>query len=290
MEFLEAHKHEVFTTLTPGGNHGDTLIHMGMIKKLKEKKIKYSPINLEKLYNDNLLIGLKYLTNIALWKTGSSRGFKLIDIPPDTDLILFEGGGYMSDIWYGPTLLQQVIQRNPRPIAVAPQSYLFNKTNLNSVIKGCREVTLFCREKYSKEHLRKLKLPPSVEIKQSQDTALYLEKEDLKGFIKPIGDDYELLSFRKDKESIISKKTKKSIRETCFNPVERDISKESNLGDFISWVANAKEVFTDRLHVAILGHVLDKKTTLFANIYHKNKGVWEYSLRESIKFHEIPHA
>jgi hypothetical protein len=150
---------------------------MGLIKKLKEFDIQFNSINLEEQYNLHLDIVLKFLVNIALWKLGTSRGFRLIEIPEKTDLILFEGGGYMSDIWYGPALLQQILKRNPQPIAIAPQSYLFDKTNPNEFFKDGREVTLFCRETFSLKHLEELKLSSNIEIELSQDTALYLEKK-----------------------------------------------------------------------------------------------------------------
>jgi exopolysaccharide biosynthesis predicted pyruvyltransferase EpsI len=61
---------------------------------------------------------------------------------------------------------------------------------------------------------------------------------------------------------------------------------EKTLTDFVSTVYNAKNIYTDRLHVAILSKILDKKATLFGNKYHKNKGVWEHSLREDVEFIE----
>ena len=68
------------------------------------------------------------------------------------------------------------------------------------------------------------------------------------------------------------------------NPVVSDVSMRGSLTDFVSTVENAEEVFTDRLHVAILGSILGKKVTLYGNVYHKNRGVWEYSLRDTVNF------
>ncbi len=284
IEFLEKNRRKNITTVTPGGNHGDTLIHMGLIKKLRELDIKYNSINLEKEYNAHPIIGLKFLINIALWKLGTSRGFRLIEIPENTDLILFEGGGYMSDIWYGPALIQQISKRNPQPIAIAPQSYLFDKTDPNDFFKDGRDVKLFCREKFSLKHLEEQKLSSNIEIELSQDTALYLEKKDLDKYIKPCDEYYELIAFRKDRESILTNNTKKKVLRECINPLEKDISMTKQLEDFVSWVANAGKVYTDRLHVAILAKIMDKKTRLYPNKYYKNIGVWEYSLKESISF------
>jgi exopolysaccharide biosynthesis predicted pyruvyltransferase EpsI len=201
-----------------------------------------------------------------------------------TELILFEGGGYMSDIWYGPVLIQQISKRNPQPIAIAPQSYLFEKTDLNNFFKDGREVTLFCRERFSIKHLEELRLSPNIEIELSQDTALYLEKKDLEKYIKPCDEDYDLIAFRKDRESILTDKTRKKVLEECKNPFEKDISMTKQLEDFVSMVANANKVYTDRLHVAILAKIMNKKTKLYPNKYYKNLGVWEYSLKDSITF------
>ena len=285
-EFLVENQDKYMCVITPGGNHGDTLIHMGLMKKLKEHKIEYSCLNLEELYKENLLIGAKYLVNIGLWKMGSDIGFKLLELPVETEQILFEGGGYMSDIWYGPTLLRQVMKRNNSPIAVGPQSYLFTRTRFHQFFEDNRQIHLFCREKYSQEHLKKKGLPSNVSISVSPELALYLDEPDLVEFIEKKDASYELIALRRDKESALVDSVREEIIQMCDNPVIRDISVEKNFADFISTVFNAREIYTDRLHVAILAKILGKKTTLFGNKYHKNKGVWEYSLRPDIEYVE----
>jgi exopolysaccharide biosynthesis predicted pyruvyltransferase EpsI len=286
-EFLANNRDKHMCVITPGGNHGDTLIHMGLMKKLREFNIKHTCLNLEKLYNENPLLGAKYLVNIGLSRLGSDLGFKLLKLPPETELILFEGGGYMSDIWYGPTLLRQVMKRNPAPVAVGPQSYLFNRTRFHQYLEDGRPVDLFCREEYSLEHLRKKGLPENVSIHLSPELALYLTQEDLADFIEEKTDDYTLIAFRKDKESAISQAMKDEIIQTATNPMIADVSMEKTLKDFISTIYNAETVYTDRLHVAILSKILGKKVTLYGNKYHKNRGVWEYSLRDSVEYVEI---
>ena len=52
---------------------------------------------------------------------------------------------------------------------------------------------------------------------------------------------------------------------------------------FNQWVAlhrRARCIVTNRLHSAIASVVLGKQTVLLPNSYHKNRSVWEYSLRE----------
>lgn len=280
-EFLREHSGEMFCTVTPGGNHGDTLIHMGLMKKLDEHGIRYSSLNLEEAYGRSAFTGAKYVLNIAAWKMGLEAGFQLLEIPPEADLILFEGGGYMNDIWYGPVLLKQVLRRHDQPVAVAPQSYWFESTDLMGHFEDGRPTTLFCRERRSLELLQGMTKPDNVEVKVSGDTALYLDVEDLRSLIKPARVPFDLICFRRDKESIMTPQKRREIIEASEAPLVKDISKEGDLGDFISTVADANRVHTDRLHVAIAAHILGKEANLYPNRYHKNQGVYEYSLSGS---------
>jgi len=277
-EFLREHSNEKFCIVTPGGNHGDTLIHMGLNKKLDEHGIDYTSLNLQEVYSRDVVSGFKYVLNIAAWKLGLERGFQLLEIPGGADLILFEGGGYMNDIWYGPVLLKQILKRHEQPVAVAPQSYWFESKEFMDHFTDGRPVTLFCRERRSLELLQGMPRLPNVDIKISGDTALYLDSEDLRPLIKPAREPYDLICFRRDKESIMVPERRREIIESSDAPLVEDISKKGGLGDFISAVANAKQVHTDRLHVAIAARILRKEATLYPNRYHKNRGVYEYSL------------
>ena len=285
-EFLKDNRDKYISVITPGGNHGDTLIHLGLVKKLNEQNIEYTCLNLEELYKESALLGAKYLVNIGLWRMGLNLGFKLLELPKETEMILFEGGGYMSDIWYGPTLLRQIMKCNTEQVAVGPQSYLFTRTRFHQYFENGRPVYLFCREKYSFEHLKEKRLPSNVISLVSPELALYLDDDDLREFIEIREGGYELIAMRRDKESAISGFVQEEIIQKCKKPLIADISTRKSLTDFVSTVYNAKEVFTDRLHVAILSKILGKKATLFGNSYHKNKGVWEYSLKDYIDFVE----
>ena len=285
-EFLRENRDRNTIVVTPGGNHGDTLIHMGLVKKLDEQGVSYSGFNLEQAYKSSLALGGKYLLNIFFWKTGIDAGFKLLDVPGDVELVLFDGGGYMNDVWYGPALLKAVAKQTQAPIAVAPQSYLFNRTRLADCFRDGREATLFCRERYSYDHLTGKGLPPYVQLKLSPELALYLTPEDLVEYITPREERYQLVAMRQDRESAVTEDQIRELVQACDSPVSRDVSMESSLTDFVSWVANAETVYTDRLHVAITGYILGKDVSLYGNRYHKNRGVWEYSLRDGVRFIE----
>lgn len=287
--FLREHEDDRIYTVTPGGNHGDTLIHMGLVKKLDEAGVSHECWNLEEVYGERVFVGLKYLLNIAGWRIGFDPGLKLLDVPENTDLILFEGGGYMNDVWYGPVLLRQALKRYRQPVAVAPQSYIFERTDFGGMLPDDRQITLFCRERYSLEHMSAIARLPNVRMDLSGDTALYIERRDLTEHIGPSDREYDLICFRRDKESLIPRDEMEKIVRSSEDPFVGDISKRGSLSDFVSAVANADRIHTDRLHVAILGHILGKETTLYGNRYHKNKGVYEYSLSDdpNIRFVDV---
>ena len=276
--FLSRHSDDRILVVTPGGNHGDTLIHLGLEKKLRELRIDYKTLNLEVEGLRRPSLGVKYLLNIASWRLGLRRIFKLLDTE-GFDLLLFEGGGYMSDLWYGPVLMMEAVRMHDKPIAVAPQSYWFRGEGFRELLGGGRPITLFCREPYSYRHLLEMELPPSVEVHVSDDTSLYLEPGDLERYIQPRRGGYDLVCFRGDRESAISEALKRSILAMAVDPLVGDISKRRSFEEFISTVAHAERVYTDRLHVAILAALLRRDTLLIGVRYHKNLGVYEYSLR-----------
>jgi len=146
-----------------------------------------------------------------------------------------------------------------------------------------RPITLFCRERYSLEHMSAIARLPNVRMDLSGDTALYIERRDLTELISPSDRAYDLICFRRDKESLIPRQEREQILKNSEDPFVGDISKRGSLSDFVSAVANAGRVYTDRLHVAILAHILGKETTLYGNRYHKNRGVYEYSLSQDPK-------
>jgi exopolysaccharide biosynthesis predicted pyruvyltransferase EpsI len=277
--FLRENRSLRVCAVTPGGNHGDTLIHMGLVKKMEELGIDYTCRNLEETYDRDRVVGAKYLMNIAADRVGVRKGFRLLDIPADTELILFEGGGYMNDIWYGLTLIRQILRRHEQPVAVGPHSFWFRRPGFLELFRGERPVTIFCRERYSIDLLRGEQVPPNVRLGLSKDTALYLSSRDLEDLVEQKGEDYDLVCFRNDRESIVSEATKREIIGSLANPLVEDISKKGDLMEFVSAVAGAARVYTDRLHVAIAAHILGRRARLYGNRYHKNRGVYEYSLR-----------
>lgn len=68
---------------------------------------------------------------------------------------------------------------------------------------------------------------------------------------------------------------------TALPPLVTDISlaETCSFEKFLEHVAGAQFIVTTRLHVAILGHLLQRKTYLVDGRYHKFRGVFDYSMQ-----------
>ena len=205
-------------------------------------------------------------------------------------VILIGGGGNVNDLYgHGLKLLKVAIEQNPKNvIIVAPQTYWFDSTQFPDIFqKTKQEIHLFCRERNSYASLFSMKLQSNINIHLSHDAALYLSREDLIPFVnRPVNSCYDLLCLRTDKESIVSKtaviemiKKNKSQRQLFFGDIGL-----FDFNSFVSLVEGAQAVYTDRLHVAILGRILGKQAVLFPNSYFKNKALFEYSLSPYVRF------
>ncbi|MSQ98769.1 MAG: hypothetical protein EXR85_05670 [Xanthomonadales bacterium] len=68
---------------------------------------------------------------------------------------------------------------------------------------------------------------------------------------------------------------------TALPPHVADISlaETCSFAEFLTHVAAARVIVTTRLHVAILGHLLQRRTYLVDGRYHKFRGVFDYSMQ-----------
>ena len=276
--FLVENNDAFLTVIQPGGNNGDELIYKGLDKKLRDIKIEYEEIK----YRES-----KLSRKISRINEKIGTNLREVNISKKTDLILIHGGANINDYWgQGTRLLRNLILHYDVPIAVAPQTFYFTKTNISEILKKAKqEVHLFCREETSYILLEKLQLPDNIKIYLSDDTAFYLSKEDFTYLNRGNGNkDYALLCFRGDKESKVSLGVNETFKEIFVDLNieiinEGDISINQSFEDFVKIIAGAKIVVTDRLHVGILSSILEKPTLLLPNSYFKNKAVYEYSLK-----------
>ncbi len=297
-EILLQHRKDRILVVDPFGGKGDQLIYMGMEKKLRELSINYKVLRY-KTMNARLFKVKKMLSLLRLHesiaekleyaaRTTYNLIYKKVNEIRDAfaDVILLRGGAYLNDLWKEYDILENVLRNSPDcAIIVAPQSFFFNSTRFSEFFYSKQKIYLFCREKYSYNLLLSMNFPENVHIHLSHDTALYLSKDD---FNSRDGS-YDLICPRDDKESVVDwriedlgkQENMKLINFTEFSTNKVILGDTDFVADFkafVDLIENSRRVYTDRLHVAILAAILGKDTSLYPNIYHKNRGVYEFSL------------
>ncbi len=200
------------------------------------------------------------------------------------DIVYIHGGGHFNDIWgIGADALRIADEYFDSRIMIGPASCNFADTDPICLFQSIEsEVTFFCREMYSNEIMADIAEDvDNLEICTANDTALHLTPEDFD--IRHTGSEYTLVALRTDKESALTSQTI-DFGTGKWPVVEEDVSIEaSTIREFVSRIANANEIYTDRLHVALTASIFDVPTTLYGNSYHKNKGVYEFSLSDHPK-------
>lgn len=265
-------------TIQPGGNHGDSLIYHGFDKYLGSTEIDRLRLDSGRFRFD--APRGPSLTNVTRnvqwgyqqWKYARHRLFD------DVSAVYIHGGGNFNDLWrVGIDCFLTAARFFDRPIIIGPQSCQFEETDPSTIFESVNNEThFFCREEYSFDIIQEATTGcDHVDVYMDDDTALYLDAEDLPDHT--LSDDYTLLAMRMDKDSTVP-----TIDEDIPGPVKvSDISKmEDSYEEWIKTAARARHIYTDRLHVAILGWILGKPITWYNTGYHKNKGVYEYSLSE----------
>jgi len=289
--FFEQNDLSDITFLIPGGNHGDTLIYKGAEKLVAGLGI--NSISLDPPSKAGYDRRLKSFGNRLLSRMNMTP-FDELEV--DTDTVFIHGGGNFNDMGGRGISIHYVEYLNNKlndsTIIVGPQSYWFGSLDLSSVIDiSSNDIHLFCREEYSYNILQNYNLPSNVEIYLSKDTALYLEENDLRPYQKSQEKVGTLLAFRDDRESVIRPKQKEELEEKGENVMKADLSNHQkyNFTDFISIANNANQIYTDRLHMSILGAILGKNVTLYPNRYFKNRAVYRFSLKQygNISFQDI---
>jgi exopolysaccharide biosynthesis predicted pyruvyltransferase EpsI len=292
--------------IDPEGGLGDQLILLGMEKKLQEMNIHYRLLRIRKspIANKALARALDSLPSIQRIIRASRPGViesrirqlthllsKTIASDPklSEEVILLRGGAYLNDVWKGYGVLRLVanaVRNKPKTIIiVAPQSFYFEETRFPEVLANLREeVHIFCRENESYKLLSSFRYPKNVHIHLSPDTAFYLSRKDLD--VRNVRERYILIAPRLDRESATTWRINKIPKSRGTHVVSKDANLLPDFKSFVDIVANACKVYTDRLHVSILAAILNKETYLLPTIYHKNKSVYEFSLKHfrNVKF------
>lgn len=256
-DFLEAHRGARLVLVSPGGNWGDYLIWAGA--EALARAVGYTCHSL------------------------SFAEFMHAGAPSDAVLYLHGGGGY-NPYASGRALeaLLRAVTTHPGVVVQGPQTidgsatYLEHLRQALQIRPTAREVTFFTREKSSLATLGEIR-PDWMSVRIDHDTALHLDRD---AYLALAGSDaparYNLLGMREDNEApaqLPATTTRKAVR---LDPALYATS-------FVHWLrihACAASIYTNRTHSAVAGAILGKPTTLSAGAYHKNRSIWEYSLRD----------
>ena len=238
------------------GNFGDELIYRGLRKLLKSLPLEY---------------------DIYSWEE-----FLSCDLPKDPRVFYLNGGFGFTSLWNNGIVdcFRKIVEHSGGPIIFGPQTILdapdFFEKNFNQVVvqnKFKHPITFFSRELTSFKISQKC-LISSVIKEHDHDTALNLQIEDLE----------RDLSLKKVKDYYAIRYDRETVRYTKWNPFWTWFDPVDNCETFQHWVNThdlAENLITNRLHSSIVAMILGKRVTLLANKYHKNRSVWEYSLKEN---------
>jgi len=252
LNLFKEYKKRHFILVEPGGNFGDHIIYKGAKKLADIAEINYITIDYKK--------------------------FMKSDFPKD-NIIYIHGGGGFNVWWSGKSInaFRKSIGTHEGITILGPTTFQTEPALLNSLKESCsnyniaQKVIMFTRDYTSLDSLKNF-IPAKVELLIDHDTALNLTRSDfpkLDGTKKQ----YMLLAIREDKESL--NLTKKNQILFSVDPIKFC----KNFQHWLFLHMNSRRIITNRLHSAILCSDLNLPVTLLPNFYHKNKSVWEFSLR-----------
>lgn len=251
-EVFEAYENRRFLMVEPGGNQGDSMIYAGARKLADEVGLNYDSIRCE--------------PEVTPPKCGSRR------------IIYLHGGGGFNDWWnWTPRLLKALRTQNPgNIIVVGPTTVACQKRYLEKYMPSPGRIIFFARERTTAEYVKRLFFPEHTAL--DHDTAFHLKAGD--EYLTPLlgGQEPEqlftFLGVREDPES--PNKMPGGIDQSRFRYVADPC--KTDMWAYLH--VKASEIVTNRSHSAILGAILKKPTTLFPGNYHKNRSIYEYSLKK----------
>ena len=257
-----------------------------------------------------ILLSSKYLLN--------KLGVPVVATPAEAQQIFINGGGAMNDVGgFGIGILERHRTRFPHtPCFIGPSTYRFRGIDFAPVMRiGEAPLDFFARDFESGENVTELNPPANVRVQYSQDIAFELQGSEFIEQIKAkVSQKHVLIAMRKDREGtaspLIQKAKCKWLPRKIRRPLSairdrlaargakgqlekilagedfpkdlpriyRDVSVSVPFDEYVAKVRDAAVVITDRLHVAILAHLLDKRLVMLPGSYHKIRGVYQMSM------------
>ena len=248
-ELFEEYSSRPFYFIAPGGNQGDQMIYLGADKLADEASLTRKSV----LYERN--------QNVHIF---------------DKNIILYLQGGGGFNPWWNWThwLLRRLREANPdNYIIIGPTTVHLKRSFLDYILDMDDNMTFFARERTTFKVMQNY----CADVRLDHDTALHLSLGDgylhrLVGLLKP-RNDFSLLALRDDRETgTIPSQIKREHFDRVMDPCRTN--------EWALLHMHASRIVANRSHSAIMGAVLGKDTSLFAGNYHKNRSIWEYSLKD----------
>lgn len=245
--------------VNPGGNWGDHLIYAGAESLARS-------------------LGLS-------WVSLDYRSIENADLPAGSAIYLHGGGGLNP--WCSGrafAILRSAVRVPDALVIQGPITCdIANDETVDFFAAALAETAaaerhFFTRELTSARFLAEV-LPCGFSLHVDHDTALHLPRDELlslAGLRKAPQGRYRLLVSREDGEASSSKPLAAGRDAVRLDPAYYARS-------FSHWLrihAFATHITSNRLHSAIIGSLLGKPVELLPGSYHKNRSVWEFSLKD----------
>jgi len=268
-DVFEQFSDRLFIFVEPGGNHGDYLIYAGAKKLANEVGIEYNSFFFD-----------GEISPTSFWNAVNAE----MD-PDQSDVIYFHGSGGFSSMYdWCPRLLKILRTMFPKNlIIVGPTSVTLEPAYLRKMLPNDKEIIFFAREFVTYKFMKRFY--PNVYV--DHDTAFQLTKNcaEFKSFCMglPEKNKHKLLVLRQDPEAVpLPKVIKRENYDIVCDPAKGE--KEEWLKCHL-W---SSTITSNRAHSAIFGAIAGKEVKMFANSYHKNRAIWEFSLQK-LGVEWIPH-
>lgn len=256
LDLFIVNRHRRFLFVRPGGNCGDYLIYRGA--ETLADHVGLTWINIDLLHDGRLCAR-------------------------DDDVVYVHGGGGFNSWCSGNAerTLALAVSQHSGLVIQGPQTFDGDRsyterlfTRLRAARK-CDRLVVFAREQTSHSILTAVS-PENVEIRLDHDTALQISHGDLKPSPWPRWLRYALIALRTDDESSFDCKIASRIGAICVDPPR--VSR--NFNHWLDIHRHSAQIITNRTHSAVVGSLLGVATTLLPGSYHKNRSIWQYSLRD----------
>ena len=201
-----------------------------------------------------------------------------------TDILVHGGGGSLVKLYEGTVASLKFMATLNRPIVVFPQTV----RNHSEFWQNCGAMTVFCRDPTSLAYIQQF---THVESYLCDDMAVMLDVSsppfscvaELRRRILTNNVPKSTLNiFRSDGESSGNSFSDVSfdLSDIAYPTMKSQGEIDAHTVFFMTAIAGADLIQTDRLHVAVAAGLLNIPTNFFDNSYGKNRGVYEFTIRD----------